>query len=155
MKKYIKASTNSVSELAKFIEDSVHTLVDTVDEYNDTFRYVLDENWAVYVGWSQAGFDDDDESVIHNEDVPEWVICCKIAAAHETRWGDWVDYDYCEMPYDEETGDVWDTDTGISPNEDYQWLASWLLEEYDKIVEEFGNEDDDYDDYDDEDYEYI
>jgi hypothetical protein len=149
MKKYIKASSNSVSELAKFIKDSVNTLLTT--DYTNS-RYALDEDWAVYVGWSNAGYDENDDSIIHAEDDPKWVICVKIATAHEYAW---YDFDWCDMPYNEETGDVWDTETAISPNEDYQWLASWLLKEYDKIVEEFGNEDDDYDDYDDEDYEYI
>jgi hypothetical protein len=99
MKRYIKANTNSVSGLAKFLEESVDTLIATASRYNDTYRYDLDENWAVYVGWSQAGYDDDDESVIHNEGAPEWIICCKIASTQPTVWGDWVDYDYLEMPY--------------------------------------------------------
>jgi hypothetical protein len=147
MKKYIKASTNSVSKLAKFIEDSVNILLTT--DYTNC-RYPLDDTWAVYVGWSD-GFDENDEYVYHNEYNPSAAICCKIADMEDALW---TDYDWCNMPYDEETGDVWDTDSAISPNEDYQQTASWLLEEYDKIVEAFSEEDDDYYiDDDDEDYE--
>jgi hypothetical protein len=44
MKRYVKASTNSVSELAKFIEKSVNTLLTT--DYTNC-RYILDDDWAV------------------------------------------------------------------------------------------------------------
>ena len=146
MKRYVKASTNSVSELAKFLEDSVNILLTTAFSKR---RYDLDDTWAVYVGWSDAGYTDDFESVIHNEYDPSWVICTKIA---DMRTGAWGDYDWYRMPYNKETGKVWDTNLAISPEENYQQTAAWLLGEYDKIVEAFGNEDDDYDD---EDYEYI
>lgn len=136
MKKYIKASNSSVSGLAKFLEESVDTLIATASQYNDTYRYDLDENWAVYVGWSDAGYDEDDESVIHDADAPNYVICCKIASTQPTVWGDWVDYDYLEMPYDDndEYGDVWDTDMGISPEENYQQTAKWLLDQYNELI---------------------
>ena len=146
----IMASTHSVSDLAKFLEGSVNDLLTT--EYTNC-RYPLDDTWAVYVGWSDAGYDEDDNSVIHNSEAPNWVICTKIADMKDDMW---TDYDWCNMPYDEETGDVWDTNTGISPNENYQWVADWLLEEYEQIVEVYGNgetEDDDDDEDDDEDYE--
>ena len=126
--KEITASANSVSELAKFIEDSVNTLL-TTDATNS--RYVLDEDWAVYGGWSDAGYTDDFESVIHDEKEPSWVICCKIATTHEYVW---ADYDFCDMPYEEETGEVWDTDMAISPEENYQQTAAWLLDQYNELI---------------------
>ena len=136
MKRYVKASTTSASTLAKFIEESVDTLIATATQYNDTYRYDLDDNWAVYVGWSDAGYDEDDEYVIHEEGAPDHVICCKIASTQPTVWGDWVDYDYLEMPYDDndEYGDVWDTNTAISPEENYSQLATQLLSEYAELI---------------------
>ena len=98
--------------------------------------------------------DEDDEFVYHNEYNPSAAICCKIADMEDALW---TDYDWCNMPYDKETGDVWDTDSAISPNENYRQTATWLLDEYKQIVETYGNgetEDDDYYiDDDDEDYE--
>lgn len=145
----ITASTHSASDLAKFIEDSVNTLLTT--DYTNC-RYELDDTWAVYVGWSDAGFDEDDDSVIHDEDSPDWVIGVKIADMEDAMW---TDFDWCNMPYDKDTGDVWDTQEYISHDENYSQLASWLLENYEKIVEEYGETEDDdyYIDDDDEDYE--
>lgn len=127
MKRYIKANTNSVSDLAKFIEESVNNLLAGTATNN---QYKLDDDWAVYVGWSE-GFDENDESVIHDDKYPEWAICTKIATTHEAVW---ADYDFCDMPYNEKTGDVWDTDMAISPEESYPNTAAWLLDEYNELI---------------------
>lgn len=123
----IMASTYSTSDLAKFIEESVNNLIAGTATNN---QYKLDNDWAVYVGWSE-GFDENDESVIHDDKYPEWAICTKIATTHEAVW---ADYDFCDMPYDEKTGEVWNTDTFISPEENYQETALWLLKEYDELI---------------------
>ena len=127
MKRYIKATTNSVSDLAKFIKESVDNLLAGTATNN---QYKLDNDWAVYVGWSE-GFDENDESVIHDDKYPEWAICTKIATTHEAVW---ADYDFCDMPYNEKTGDVWDTDMAISPEESYPNTAAWLLDEYNELI---------------------
>ena len=127
MKRYIKAATNSASDLAKFIKESVDNLLAGTATNN---QYKLDNDWAVYVGWSE-GFDENDESVIHDDKYPEWAICTKIATIHEAVW---ADYDFCDMPYNEKTGDVWDTDMAISPEESYPNTAAWLLDEYNELI---------------------
>ena len=127
MKRYIKAATNSVSDLAKFIKESVDNLLAGTATNN---QYKLDNDWAVYVGWSE-GFDENDESVIHDDKYPEWAICTKIATTHEAVW---AVYDFCDMPYNEKTGDVWDTDMAISPEESYPNTAAWLLDEYNELI---------------------
>lgn len=124
----IMASTHSASDLAKFIEESVDNLLAGTATNN---QYKLDNDWAVYVGWSDAGYTDDFESVIHDENDPDWTICAKIATTHEAVW---ADYDFCDMPYNEKTGDVWDTDMAISPEENYQNTAAWLLDEYNELI---------------------
>lgn len=123
----VTAATESASDLAKFIEESVDNLLAGTATNN---QYKLDNDWAVYVGWSE-GFDENDELVIHDDKYPEWAICTKIATTHEAVW---ADYDFCDMPYDEKTGEVWNTDTFISPEENYQETALWLLKEYDELI---------------------
>ena len=134
MKRYIKAATNSVSDLAKFIKESVDNLLAGTATNN---QYKLDNDWAVYVGWSARGADLwDDDSAIRDEHDPNWVICTKIATTHEAVW---ADYDFCDMPYSKETADVWDTDTVLSYNENYQQVAAWLLQQYDELVRQTEN----------------
>ena len=124
----ITASTQSTSKLAKFIEESVNNLIAGTATNN---RYELDSDWAVYVGWSDAGYADDSEFAIHDEDEPSWTICAKIATTHESVW---ADDDFCDMPYNEETGEVWDTNTDLSYDENYQELASFLLTDYNTLI---------------------
>ena len=73
------------------------------------------------VGWSDAGYDEDDAKKNGYADG-SYTICSKIAC--QSRYnGSQTDYDGdFEMPYDKETGDVWDTDTMVSNNES-DWVA--------------------------------
>lgn len=68
------------------------------------------------IGWSDAGYDEDDAKQNGYADG-RYTICSKIAC--QSRYnGSQSDYDGdFEMPYDKETGDVWDTDTMVSNNE--------------------------------------
>ena len=127
-KQEITATTHSASDLAEFMKDSVDTLLNSGA---GNCQYELDPDWAVYVGWSKTDYTDDFESVIHYPDDPSWVICCKIATMHEMVW---ADYDWCDMPYNDATGEVWDTDMAISPEENYQQTATWLLQQYDELI---------------------
>ena len=127
MKRYIKAATNSASDLAKFMKESVDTLLNSGV---GNCQYKLDSDQAVYVGWSETDYTDS-ENLIHYEDDPRWVICCKIATTHEMVW---ADYDWCVMPYNDKTGEVWNTDMALSPEENYQQTASWLLDQYDELI---------------------
>ena len=73
------------------------------------------------IGWSDAGYDEDDAKKNGYADG-SYTICSKIAC--QSRYnGSQSDYDGdFEMPYDKETGDVWDTDTMVSNNES-DWEA--------------------------------
>lgn len=73
------------------------------------------------IGWSDAGYDEEDAKKNGYADG-SYTICSKIAC--QSRYnGSQTDYDGdFEMPYDKETGDVWDTDTMVSNNES-DWEA--------------------------------
>ena len=128
----ITASTQSASDLAKFIKESVDNLLAGTATNN---QYKLDNDWAVYVGWSDAGYSDFSEagSAIYDENDPNWVVCAKIATTHE---GVWADYDWCAMPSDERTGEVWDTNIELSDDGNYQEIASFLLTDYNTLIDQ-------------------
>ena len=142
-----------VADLAQFIKSAVKTL-QTSDVTNT--RYILDENLAVYVGWSY----DDGGSMGYGipDDSGEYVIYAGVKLRNDSYW---ADYDWLDYPYDKETGDVWDNGSYIAPDEDYDYLARELSKTYQEILKEvasghdLGYGVDDYDnrDYDD-DYEY-
>ena len=91
----------------------------------------LNGTLAVCVGWSD-GFDPDDKTVIHSKTSPTWAICAAIKA-----WGSdslRTDSDYIGALYHED-GSVYDTEMSIYPNENYKWLATNFLDEFDVLKE--------------------
>jgi len=129
----LKESTPSTSDLAKFIEEKVNTLMTT--DYTNS-KYDLDNNLAVFVGWSD-GYDDKDisDEDLYKEESPSWRINAGIKVRNDS---DWADYDYLDFPWYPD-GEVWDTGVTIDKNTNYEDTARWLLKNYPNIVEAHNN----------------
>ena len=109
-----EAKAPSVKEIAKFLEDSIKAIE---EDPSVTARYVLDDDLCLYVGY-EGGFDKDETG---NDER----ICAKIAERNDYYW---VDFEAMNMPWDPETGDVWDTDSEVSPSD-----AKYYVDEYKNI----------------------
>jgi hypothetical protein len=112
-KKKLKESF-SQSELATWLEDSVNWLVENQE---GCATYKLDNRLAVCVGWEDFG------------DGWETVVGIKVWTSDDMR----TDYDWINAPY-YENGDVIDTTTSISQNDNFNELAKWLLSEYTSLA---------------------
>ena len=155
-RKKVRAKADNVvdvADLAQFIERAVRIL-QTSDATNT--RYILDENLAVYVGWSYNDAESSEYGIPN--DSGDAVIYAGVKLRNDA---DWSDYDWLDYPYDKETGDVWDNGSYIAPNEDYDYIARELSKAYQDILQEvasghdLGYGVDDYDNRDDYgDYEY-
>ena len=124
-----EASETSVDEVANFIKDSVESLKDGSSTNN---RLKLDDRLAVFVGWSD-GYDEDDETVIHNEDEPSYAINAGIKVW--TSDDMWTDFDFLNFAYHKD-GDIEDISLSIGPDDakdGYKSVAKWLLDEYESI----------------------
>lgn len=97
----------------------------------------LDEKLAVCIGWA-SGYNTKDIDVIHSHENPTWCINAgiKVWTSDSLR----TDYEFINAPY-YENGAVWDTDGSVSPHENYEMLADYLLTEY-KTLSQFEIEDD-------------
>jgi hypothetical protein len=137
-RKYI--TKGRVNEVAKFLKESIDWLV---KEDQGCCHYNLDENFAIYVGWS-GGYDMDDANIIKsptNQEQMEnlytgpWTCSYAIDAAVKIR-NDWdcADYEFLDFPWFEGgDGEVWDNGGAMSPNmtdADYKREARWFLETY-------------------------
>lgn len=121
-------------ELSKNIQEAVEYFKKDGD---GCYTFKLDDTLAVCIGWSD-GYDITDTDVIHSIGNPTFCVNAgiKVWTSDSMR----TDYDYINSPYFK-NGDVWDTDYSISPNENYEELAEWLLEDY-KTLSAFEIEDD-------------
>lgn len=82
---------------------------------------------SIVMGWS-GGFDDD-EPQNPNADG-EYRICVKLAYNESSMQSDY-EFDW-EMPYDENTGDVDDTNTAYEGFDDVMWLIEYWRKNYKK-----------------------
>ena len=116
-------------KIAQFIKESVEWLV---ENQMGCCRYKLDDHLAIFVGWSDGYDEEKDNTLIQANDYPTYAI--NVGIKVWTSDDMWTDYDYLNFPY-EKDGDVWDMGSAISPNEDYESVAAYLLEMYDEVKE--------------------
>lgn len=114
-------------QLSQWLKDSVNCLI---DHQEGCCTYKLDDHLAVCVGWSGGYSDEPDESLIQGIDDLTFAInaAIKVWTSDDMR----TDLDYINAPY-YENGDVVDTAVSISEDEDYDKLAEYFLEEYERL----------------------
>ena len=117
----------NVNKIAKFLKDSVEELI-KIDE--GCCELKLDDDLSLFVGWS-GGYDNQpDNTIIQSKNDPEYAINAGIKSNHEYLK---TDFDWLNYPYEEESGEVWDSGITISPNEDYEKDAQWFVDQYAEI----------------------
>jgi hypothetical protein len=98
---------------------------------NGTYYWTLGEDdkgntWAIVLGWA-PGFDEEPE-----DDCTDgtWRLCAKLAYQPNNSLMQ-CDYDIdWFMPYDEESGEVDDTEEDLYPNTNLENTIDWLLKCY-------------------------
>lgn len=117
------------NKIAKFIKESVEWLV---KEQCGCCRYKLDDHLAVFVGWSAGYGEEKRYDVIQAKDNLDYAINAGIKVW--TSDDMWTDFDWLNFPYYKD-GDVLDMDCAISPQEDWERVAKYLLRMYDEVKE--------------------
>ena len=114
-------------QLSQWLKDSVNCLI---DHQEGCCTYKLDDHLAVCVGWSGGYEDEPDESLIQGIDDLTFAInaAIKVWTSDDMR----TDLDYINAPY-YKNGDVVDIAVSISEDEDYDKLAEYFLEEYERL----------------------
>lgn len=86
-------------------------------------------NWAIIIGW-QDGFEEDAEDKLSDG---TWHLCTKVAYQPHNSL---MQCDYMidwEMPYNEESGDIWDTDIAVYLNDNHEETVKWLLDQFEEM----------------------
>lgn len=117
--------TTLVKEFIDAVADMKATKAD------GTYHWILgrdekDNDWAIVLGWAD-GFEADE-----NDDCMDgtYRLCVKLAYQ---SWNSIMQCDYewdWTMPYDEESGEVDDTEVSIYPNTNLEKTIDWLLMAY-------------------------
>jgi hypothetical protein len=121
--KLIKEFTNAVEHMKKTkANGTYHWLLGTDENNND---------WAIVLGWSD-GFEPDE-----SDDCMDgtYSLCSKIAYQPNNSLMQ-CDYDIdWTIPYNEETGEVDDTEIAIFSGCDLEYVVNWLLDCYSSYTE--------------------
>lgn len=107
-------TTVSAVELGKFIDDAVSNLRANPDEGATWYKY-LDGSLGIAIGW-EDGYDTESG----------YEIAAKICNLDSDFM---KEYDFLTMPYNKDTGDVWDTSVSNPSSAD----ASWFIKELNAI----------------------
>ena len=118
-----------MSKIAQFIKESVEWLI---KNQQGCCRYKLDNHLAIFVGWSAGYGDEKRYDVIQAKDYPDYGINAGIKVW--TSDDMWTDYDWINFPY-YENEEVFDMDCAISPQEDWERVAKYLLAMYNEAKE--------------------
>ena len=89
-----KISTDAnISKVAKFLEQAVNGLIedDTTNSAGGCYRYILDSNFAIYVGWSAGWGKEPRDDVYQSKVEPDYAIEAAVKIRNDS---DWADYDY-------------------------------------------------------------
>ena len=124
-----------MSKIAQFIKESVEWLVAA---QQGCCRYKLDDHLAIFVGWSAGYGEEKRDDIIQAKDDPDWGI--NVGIKVWTSDDMWTDFDWLNFPY-YENGDVLDMDCAISPQEDYERVAEYMLKMYDEVKHLVLNDD--------------
>ena len=130
-----------INRIADFLRRSVMWLK---KEDCGCCHYNLDDNFAIYVGWS-GGFNVNDKglitspsnrSTVHNLYMGDWVCGYAICASVKIRNDyDCADYEFTYYPhFNDEDGECWDNGGSLAPNGDYKVDAKDLMSTYVDMV---------------------
>lgn len=106
---------------------------DAVDDmqrtkFNGTYHWILgrddnDNDWAIVLGWADGFEADEDDDCMDGT----WRLCVKLAYQ---PWNSLMQCDYdidWVMPYDEESGEVDNTEVAIYMDTNIEETINWLL----------------------------
>lgn len=114
-----------IKDVAAFLKSSA----DTLYGFNYTCcRMILDDNFAIYVGWSAGYGEEKRDDVMQDPKNPDYAINAGVKIRNDA---DWCDYDFINFAISsDDSGDVWDSGITLEPHENYKLAAKWLIEQY-------------------------
>ena len=128
----------NTNDLAKFIEEAVNDLKNGGEgTWNKRLGYTKNDTELYLVIGLVSGkqFDSEDLEGYSTDNTGKYVVSGKIAVNSDDLQSDY-DWDWT-MPYNEDSGDVWDTDSPFSANPDYTQEAKDFINEF-NIMKNFN-----------------
>ena len=127
----------TIKDLAAWIEDLKEAARRDDAVSISWFNGTKDKPFAIIGGWADGFADDYADIMCISKADPNYAMCVKIAI-NEGPYA-YTDFEIMNMPYDEE-GNVDDTEVALEWDDDPEEAARWLLCEWERIMEEHGED---------------
>lgn len=122
-------SKNNVSNIAKFIEESIHELLN--NQSYDGASFKLDDTYAIVVAWEEGFGEEPRDDVYQAKENPDYALCLSIREINPSD-----SCAYWNIPSDNETGEMLFDSFGIKPGSKSIDLAKDVYEGYLNIIKE-------------------
>lgn len=99
------------------------------------FLDTVDDPFCIIAGW-QEGFEPEDDLYLHSKSEPQYCMCVKVALNGHFAY---TEYELMNMPYDEESGDVYDTEVALCKEDDLDLIADELITYWKTVSELYTN----------------
>lgn len=102
------------------------------------FNGTKDYPFAIIGGWAEGFGEYYSDILCTSKADPSYCMCVKIAI-NDGPYA-YTDFEIMNMPYNEETGEVDDTEQALEWDDDAESLAAWFLCELERIMKEHREE---------------
>ena len=129
----LKAYDITVADVERFLKKAIPEVAEDVSNLNYLEVGSDDKHiYAILVGWSE-GFDPNDPGVVDG-----YGLCFKLG--YKPFNGMLYDFDDWTMPYDEVSGEVWDTNCSISSDvSSVTSDAEWIFKEWQEFCAAYAD----------------
>lgn len=123
----------TIESLTAWIESLKELAKGDSDILISWFKGTKNEHFSIIGGWMEGFSESYDDVLCISKTNSKYAMCVKIAV-NEGPYA-YTDFEMMNMPYDEE-GNVDDTCIALEWEDDPEELATWLLGEWERIMEE-------------------
>lgn len=121
----------NIPTLANWLKEAVQDLID--DPYIDGLYTLADSNTNLCycVFWEGGWGEDERDDIIQDKTNPDYGIVTAI----KVKGSNYEGIEYWPYPYDDFTGDIFESGGGVAPDDDYEALAADLIDSYNNLKE--------------------
>jgi hypothetical protein len=120
------------------LADWIHTLTEAAEKDEPFsiawFGPTKDKPFSIIGGWMEGFSEDYSDLLCISKSNPKYAMCIKIAV-NEGPYA-YTDFEIMNMPFDPETNEVDDTCIALEYEEDYEAMALFFLNEWERIMKE-------------------
>lgn len=125
--------TKMIKDLVEWLKSLIEVAAKDETILYSLFEGTENEPYAIAGGWDN-GYGNLDGVTCNSKEAPDYAMCVKIII-NDGPWA-YNTFEFLNMPYDKETGEVDNTCIALEWEDNLEELALWLATEWERIMKE-------------------